>query len=105
MRTPGFSAEASLYRTSGRYYMGRTPVQDGETIYPAQQACWDLCYRCCVSACRSDGNPLGWCQRLCRYDCEAYGPCWPRSWRADHGVPSGPGDDRSALSDLLQRQL
>src|SRR4051812_7126494 len=88
MPMPGYTAEASLYRTSGHYYAGGAPVQVGGAIQPAQQTCQDRCFRCCVSACRADGNPRSWCERLCRSDCEAYGPCWPSSCSSRSGYPT-----------------
>lgn len=90
MRIPGFTAEASVYRTSLRYYMGVGPVQASGAIYPAQQAsCINRCRHCCITACRHDGNPLSFCQRLCYSDCEAYGPCWPASCSRQPPQPCG----------------
>jgi len=75
-RMPGFTAQASAYRSSGRYYIGAyvaaAPVADGAIIRPAQGVCPPQCVRQCVTACQHDGLSLNFCQRLCQADCTAY---------------------------------
>lgn len=36
MNIPGFTADASLYKTSRRYDGARTIIRAGESVYPAQ---------------------------------------------------------------------
>src|SRR5215470_19514181 len=79
MNVPGFHAEASLYRTSGRYYMGGAHIQDGGRIYLAQQWCPPACVNACVSGCRADGESQSFCTKLCASDCSAYGGGIPLS--------------------------
>jgi hypothetical protein len=79
MNMPGFNADSSVYRTSGRYYMRGGTVVGSGALYPAQQACPPQCIRRCEAGCRADGNSQSFCRNLCRLDCEAYGgPCAPQ---------------------------
>jgi hypothetical protein len=36
MNLPGFTAEASLYKTSGHTYTAQTHLQTGGAVFPAQ---------------------------------------------------------------------
>ena len=70
MHMPGFTAEASVYRTSRQYLMTEAPAQAGGTIHPA------FLDRRCYTACRStcdcfglSGNTLGACLRQCNREC------------------------------------
>jgi hypothetical protein len=92
MKMAGFTAEASVYRTTGRYYIGRAPVQDDRSIHPAlqfcphpvpPQFCPSKCINDCVANCLRD-NPgsKSFCNSLCECDCSTYsslplscGPC------------------------------
>jgi hypothetical protein len=93
MRMAGFTAEASVYRTTERYYMGGAPVQNDRGVYPAlqficphpkpRQVCPSRCISDCVHNCLRD-NPgsLNFCNSLCLCDCSTYsslplscGPC------------------------------
>jgi hypothetical protein len=83
MKMPGFTAEASVYRATGRYYMGGAPIQSDGSIYLALQSfCPPKCISACEQGCRADGLSSGFCARLCNFDCSAYssipiscGPC------------------------------
>jgi hypothetical protein len=80
MNIPGFYAEASLYRTSGRYYMGGAHIQDSGRIHPAQQQwCPPRCVTACEAACQHDGLSKSVCARLCLSDCTFYGAAIPLS--------------------------
>ena len=55
MRTPGFTAEASLYQADGHYQMIRQPVglEGRQAVIPQQRArmrfidpCWSECWLC-----------------------------------------------------------
>jgi hypothetical protein len=80
MNLPGFNAEASVYSTSVGYYMGRSPVQDSRSIYPAQQNyCPPWCIQDCLKGCLADGLSQKSCNELCQSDCGAYGSGRPVS--------------------------
>jgi hypothetical protein len=80
MNIPGFYAEASLYRTSGRYYMDGAHIHDSGRIYPAQQQwCPPHCVTACEAACQHDGLSKSVCARLCLSDCTFYGAPIPLS--------------------------
>jgi|ERR1700741_3398324 hypothetical protein len=73
MNIPGFTAEASVWRTIGRYEMGGATVQDDGTVHPAQQACPPRCIQECEFGCQRDGLSKSFCEKLCQSDCTAYG--------------------------------
>ena len=78
MKLPGFTAEASVYRTTGRYYMSGAPVQNDRSIYPTLhhptlQFCPPKCISACEQGCRADGLSTAVCARLCNLDCSMYG--------------------------------
>ncbi len=82
MKIAGFTAEASIYRTSGRYYTKTTHVHDGGSISPALENCPPKCVADCKLHCRQDGLSASRCAALCASDCSAYsslplscGPC------------------------------
>jgi hypothetical protein len=82
MKMAGFTAEASVYRTAGRYFMVGVPVRNDKGVYPALQSCPPECVSDCVTNCRRDGLSLSFCQKLCESDCSSYsslplscGPC------------------------------
>jgi hypothetical protein len=79
MSVPGFNAEASVYRTSLRYYTGGTHVLNSGSISPAQQFCPPSCIETCERGCRADGLSQSFCTRLCHLDCSAYGTGEPVS--------------------------
>ena len=65
-KVPGFTAEASLYRTAGQYQSAGIPGRDGGTIHPAQITIPPIpvpgCNRDCLSRCE-----LGCRIRCCRW--------------------------------------
>jgi hypothetical protein len=79
MSMPGFNAEASVYRTSVRYYTGGIHVSNIGSIPAAQQFCPPSCIETCEHGCRADGLSPGACARLCNFDCNAYGTGEPLS--------------------------
>ena len=89
MTLPSFTAEGSLYRTSGRYHMVRAHYQINGTVYPAwfPDCPMTLCYQ-------GDSALPGYGCEICYfYPCE--GPVL--EFRActipppDEPLPSGPG--------------
>ena len=71
MHMPGFTAEASVYRTSRHYQMTNAPAQAGGAIRPARFVD-DRCYTACRSTCDcSDltGATRGACHRACSREC------------------------------------
>ena len=58
LNLPGFTAEASLYKTSGRYYGLGTVGQINEVIHPAQ-AGDPNCFKTCFNSCWWKWNALG----------------------------------------------
>jgi hypothetical protein len=79
MNLPGFSAEASVYKTSGRYYIAWAATGARGGIEPAQQFCPPWCIQDCIAGCRADGNSPGFCGGLCSRECNAYGSGKPAS--------------------------
>jgi hypothetical protein len=82
MKIAGFTAEASVYRTGGRYYMRMTHVGDGASISPALENCPPKCIADCKLHCHQDGVSASRCATLCASYCSAYssltlscGPC------------------------------
>lgn len=71
MGVPGFTAETSLYQTSGNYRMGRTFAPVGGTVQAAQ----DNCFKNCMDDCVFGPTPHGRleCLGICR--CECFGDC------------------------------
>jgi hypothetical protein len=67
MQLPGFTAEDSLDRRSGRHWMIRTVVQAPGTIKPAFSRAPD-CYDRCVDQC-IEGDPYCWenCECICTH--------------------------------------
>jgi hypothetical protein len=72
MNIPGFSAQASLYKTSGHYHSTHAFTESGgNALRPAQgpwgcntRCLWD-CRRWCTRQCGSDRL----CLLVCREDC------------------------------------
>jgi hypothetical protein len=61
---PGFTADASLYRTRGQYRADGTTASQGAAIVPQM-------------AVGLSGGELEWCRAACLY-CRYYGYyCWP----------------------------
>ena len=82
MKIAGFTAEASLYRTAGRYYTRMDHFGDGGSISLALENCPPKCIADCKLHCRQDGLSASRCATLCASDCSAYsslplfcGPC------------------------------
>lgn len=92
--------------------MPGAPVQVSGTLHPAQQTCTPECIRGCESACRSDGNSLSFCQKVCSSDCEAYGDgrCssspYPTPWVKVWQDPNSPcyTEERWLSPDLKQQR-
>jgi hypothetical protein len=61
MSMPGFTAEASIYETSERYYMTGTGATSTAQVVPAVLCCQANCYWYC--------NKNGWNTQWC-------GQCW-----------------------------
>jgi hypothetical protein len=83
MTVPGFTAEVSLYRTSGHFHASRTHGESGGAIRPAQaaqscingklfsKACSDPCLQSCQTSCKQGypyltGSSLGACLNACK---------------------------------------
>jgi hypothetical protein len=82
MSMPGFSAEASLYKTSGRYHSAHAFTESGgNALLPAQwdgdcdwRCFWD-CQRRCPSVCGSDHECLVTCREFwCYLECNCIVP-------------------------------
>jgi hypothetical protein len=73
MSMPGFNAEASLYATSIRYYLGGARARPSASLSPALQFCPPSCVATCESLCQKDGLSQSSCAKLCLSDCSAYG--------------------------------
>jgi len=73
MNVPGFSAEASVYKTSVPYYMGGAYALPSTGISAARQFCPPSCVQTCERLCQQDGLSQGACAKLCLSDCSAYG--------------------------------
>lgn len=57
MNMPGFTAEASIYRTTTQYAMG--PVQHGASEQIVPMEAWDCGYCHCPAGCEVVAS--GWC--------------------------------------------
>jgi hypothetical protein len=55
MSTPGFTAEAALYKTFQPYYMVRTAIPIAGAVQPAQ-------YQSCRSECGNDSDCIHCCR-------------------------------------------
>lgn len=74
MNQPGFSAEASLGRTVGRYRAAGPPAATGRGVAPAgriDQGCLHECLASDANAdCHAGCNDLiGWAKGACHRDC------------------------------------
>jgi hypothetical protein len=72
MRMPGFTGEASVYRTSQQYLMTEAPAQACGAIQPASfldRRCYAKCRLTCD--CSNFPGPKGVCMRLCNAECAA----------------------------------
>jgi hypothetical protein len=69
MNIPGFNADRSLYKTSGRYQMSGTPLSSTSQVVPAIPPCRNCDYICDV--CLKRGVACGACA-LC-----SWGHCDP----------------------------
>ncbi len=79
MNVPGFTAEASLYRTSRHYHIGRTAIHAEGTIQPAIRN--PRCMEDCLDMCNSDPNLYEFndCNEACACACSSghyKGGCW-----------------------------
>jgi len=64
MKTPGFIAEASLYRESGHYRMAGTHTRADGAIQPAWlRRCW---YRDGMRCCYDPDSQSVWCTSILR---------------------------------------
>src|SRR6266566_4738220 len=78
---PGFSAKASLYKTSSRYRSGTLHLVSDSQVHPA--SCYSNCDNPCAADCRGlTGNTLGACLRACRAECLEF--CGLQPPRAHH---------------------
>jgi hypothetical protein len=77
MKTPGFNAEASLYKTSGRYQATMYGIGPTTGIVAAG-TCFDACVKCDVDSVFPIPGGAYYC-RICA-DCtrEPWGPSRPR---------------------------
>jgi hypothetical protein len=69
LNTPRFTAEASLYKTRGHYYIVRTHAQATEAIYPAylDKVCYDACWGNCLNECFDKGpSNKSYCVEYCK---------------------------------------
>jgi hypothetical protein len=69
MKMPGFTAEATFYRTRGTYQGASGPGAAAGSIYPAQGRDWG-CYWGCIAGCTFVPWPFNWwcygqCDRAC----------------------------------------
>jgi hypothetical protein len=72
MMMPGFTAEVSLHRTSGRYHTMRTGGTWGPGDITPAQDCDETCLRPCQEDCKANsygGSQLGACLLGCRKEC------------------------------------
>jgi hypothetical protein len=69
MNMPGFTAEATLYRQSGNYWMHGTHLARAGSVLPAllDMRCYRRCYPLCTISCYETGGFL--CGRECRIEC------------------------------------
>lgn len=67
MHMPGFTAEASVYRTSQQYSMTEAHAPAGEAIRPASFLD-RRCYAACRSTCDCSGL-YGWAKGACLREC------------------------------------
>ena len=70
-RMPGFTAEASVYRTAGHYRMTESPAQASGAIRPAtflDRRCYAACRGTCDCSGLS-GSDFGRCLRECNWEC------------------------------------
>ena len=73
MNMPGFTGEASVYRTSQQYLITEAPAQAVGAIHPASFLDW-RCYAKCQNTCDcSDfrGQKKGECLLECNEECAA----------------------------------
>ena len=108
---PGFSAEVSLYNTSGRYYatIAGYPTATGIYLAYVDQGCFNSCYNNCNQACfglsgRARGECLRECKQVeqeCRIQCTRPDPpppppppeCWWGHWCGPGCGGGAPQDD------------
>jgi hypothetical protein len=79
MKTPGFNAEASLYKTSGRYQAtmyGIAPIT-GIVAQHSRPTAW-LCVKACTCCWAGCPDGTDWCG-ICWWDCGG--------WEARGGGP------------------
>jgi hypothetical protein len=89
MTLPGYTGEASLYRSASRYrsaaavidvrphgrHISSQRVAEGSTVLPALDACWQSCFEPCARGCTPHGNLASCfnsCDRICNAQCA---PC------------------------------
>jgi hypothetical protein len=86
MNMPGFTAEFSVYRTSGHFQMVETINRTDGLIHPAlcvDPSCFEDCYADCNQECFGLAGPAkSWCLKECQgvyKTCyaECTGPCPP----------------------------
>jgi hypothetical protein len=71
MSMPGFTAEASVYRTSRHYLITQVPARAGGAIHPASfvdPSCYVDCHLTCDCSGQTGAN-LGACILKCNADC------------------------------------
>ena len=68
MKMPGFNAESSLYRTSGRYHMVYFFGQANGAIHPAD-TCFDRCMDACIKAGLDSDVPIAILRNECKPPC------------------------------------
>jgi hypothetical protein len=76
MTLPGFTAETSLYRTTGQYHTARAQHQIQGMVPPAfvDSGCYNNCYSRCYS---EHVNYWGDAQAICTDDCTTQCTCKP----------------------------
>lgn len=75
MTMPGFTAESSVYRTSGYYQMTVGFAAHRNVIQPSQVTCDPGCIADCPSACDFDPRCTFFCERACCQPTVTCGPC------------------------------
>jgi hypothetical protein len=84
MTTPGFNAEASLYKTSGRYHATRYGITPTTGIVAQQfrlhrTTCFEACAKCDVNSVYPNPGAAAYC-KICR-------ACTGETWEPRGGGP------------------